>query len=92
MNLERVDAVKSEELGLPVGTVLLNQMEYIIEVLMKFEASLQLRVRTTPGNQESFATKQVSHVSTDATQKNTDFFRAGRDVDHTLKPQNGLRS
>ena len=32
MNLERVDADKSEELGLPVGTILLNQMEYIIEV------------------------------------------------------------
>ena len=28
MNLERVDADKSEELGLPVGTVLLSQMEY----------------------------------------------------------------
>ena len=55
MNLERVDAEKSEELGLPVGTVLLNQMEYIIEVLMKFEPSLQLKTRTTPGNQESFA-------------------------------------
>ena len=52
MNLERVDADKSEELGLPVGTILLNQMEYIIEVLMKFEPSLQLKVRTTPGNQD----------------------------------------
>ena len=31
MNLERVDAEKSEELGLPVGTVLLNQMEYILK-------------------------------------------------------------
>ena len=41
MNLERVDADKSEELGLPVGTILLNQMEYILEVLMKFEPSLQ---------------------------------------------------
>ena len=28
MNLERVDAAKSEELELPVGTILLNQMEY----------------------------------------------------------------
>ena len=41
MNLERVNAEKSEELGLPVGSVLLNQMEYIIEALMKFEPSLQ---------------------------------------------------
>ena len=65
MNLERVDAAKSEELELPVGTILLNQMEYIIEVLMKFEPSLQLKVRTTPGNQESFATKQVTLLSTD---------------------------
>ena len=36
MNLERVEADKSEELGPPVGTILLNQMEYITEVLMKF--------------------------------------------------------
>ena len=66
MNLERVDADKSEELRLPVGSILLNQMEYIIEVLMKFEPSLQLKVRTTPGNQESFASKQASSSSTDA--------------------------
>ena len=46
MNLERVDADRSEELDLPVGSILLNQMEYIIEVLMKFEPSLQLKVRT----------------------------------------------
>ena len=65
MNLERVDAEKSEELGLPVGTVLLNQMEYIIEVLMKFEPSLHLKTRTTPGNQESFASKQAHHLSID---------------------------
>ena len=65
MNLERVNEEKSEELGLPVGSVLLNQMEYGIEVLMKFEPSLQLKTRTTPGNQESFASKQVHHVSTE---------------------------
>ena len=65
MNLERVNAAKSEELGLPVGTILLNQREYIVEVLMKFEPSLQLKVRTTPGNQESFATKQATLLSTD---------------------------
>ena len=65
MNLERFDAEKSEELGLPVGTVLLNQLECIIEVLMKFEPSLQLKTRTTPGNQESFASKQAHHLSTD---------------------------
>ena len=40
-------------------------MEYIIEVLMKFEPSLQLRVRTTPGNQESFATKNATSLPTD---------------------------
>ena len=40
-------------------------MEYIIEVLMKLEPSLQLKTRTTPGNQESFASKQASHLSTD---------------------------
>ena len=62
MNLEQVDAGRSEELNLPVGSILLNQMEYIIEVLMKFEPSLQLKVRTTPGNQESFATKNVTSL------------------------------
>ena len=65
MNLERVDADRSVELELPVGTILLNQMEYIIEVLMKFEPSLQLKVRTTPGNQESFVTKNATLLSTD---------------------------
>ena len=46
MNLERVDAERSTELDLPVGSILLNQMEYIIEVVMKFEPSLQLKTRT----------------------------------------------
>ena len=55
MNLERVNEERSEELNLPVGSILLSQMEYVIEVLMKFEPSLQLKTRTTPGNQESFA-------------------------------------
>ena len=66
MNLERVDAGRSEELNLPVGSILLSQMEYIIEVLMKFKPSLQLKVQTTPGNQESFATKNVTSLPTDA--------------------------
>ena len=65
MNLERVNEEKSEELGLPVGSVLLSQMEHVIEVLMKFEPSLQLKTRTTPGNQESFASKHAHHLSTD---------------------------
>ena len=34
MSLERVDADKSEELGLPVGTILLNKMKYIIQVCL----------------------------------------------------------
>ena len=55
MNLERVDEERSEELSLPVGSILLSQMEYVIEVLMKFEPSLQLKTRATPGNQESFS-------------------------------------
>ena len=65
MNLEQVDVDKSAELELPVGAILLNQMEYIIEVLVKFKPSLQLKVRTTPGNQESFATKNATLLSTD---------------------------
>ena len=55
MNLERVDAARSKELDMPEGSILLNQMEYILEVLLKFEPSLQLKTRTTPGNQESFS-------------------------------------
>ena len=39
MNLERVGNVRSQELDLPVGTILVNQSEYIVEVLMKFEPS-----------------------------------------------------
>ena len=54
MNLERVNEERSEELSLPVGSVLLSQMEYVIELLIKFEPSLQLKTRATPGNQESF--------------------------------------
>ena len=55
MNLERVDEDRSKELDMPVGSILLSQMEYILDVLLKFEPSLQLKTRTTPGNQESFS-------------------------------------
>ena len=55
MNLERVDEERGKELDMPVGSVLLSQMEYVLDVLMKFEPSLQLKTRTTPGNQESFS-------------------------------------
>ena len=63
MNLERVNEERSEELDMPVGSILLSQMEYVLDVLMKFEPSLQLKTRTTPGNQESFASPspQMSH-------------------------------
>ena len=61
MNLERVNKRqesaltkdRSQELDLPVGTILVNQLEYIVEILMSFDTSLQLRSRTTPGNQET---------------------------------------
>ena len=33
---------------------------------MKFEPSLQLKTRTTPGNQESFATRPTTSIRTDA--------------------------
>ena len=55
MNLERVDEERGKELDMPVGSILLSQMEYVLDVLMKFEPSLQLKTRTTPGNQESFS-------------------------------------
>ena len=58
-DLERVNTVRSQELSLPAGTILVNQMEYIVEV-MKFEPSLQLKSRTSPGNQENFATRTKS--------------------------------
>ena len=45
MNLERVNEEWSEELGLPIGSILLSQLEYVIEVLMKFEPSPQLNSR-----------------------------------------------
>ena len=50
MGLERVDNVRSQELSLPEGTILVSQME----------PSLQLKTRTTPGKQESFATRTKS--------------------------------
>ena len=60
------NAVRSVKLDLPVGSILLSLMEYIIEVLMKFEPSLQLKTRTTPGNHESFPTRPTSSNPTDA--------------------------
>ena len=66
VSLERVDAARSEELNLPVGSILLSQMEYIIKILKKFEPSLQLKTRTTPGNQESFAARPATSIPTDA--------------------------
>ena len=65
MNLERVDADRSAEFDLPVGPILLNQMEYIIEVLMNSSPSLQLKTRTTSGNRESFATKPTTASPTE---------------------------
>ena len=65
MNPERVDAERSTELNLPVGSILLSQMEYIFEVLMKLEPSLQLKTRTTPGNQESFAARPTTSSLTE---------------------------
>ena len=64
MNLEQVNEERSEELSLPVGSILLSQMEYVIEVLMKFKPSLQLKTRTTPGNQESFVST-LAHADDD---------------------------
>ena len=58
MNLERVNHVRSQELSLPEGTILV--MEYIVEVLMTFEPSLHLKTTTTPGNRDSFATRTKS--------------------------------
>ena len=43
MNLERVDEDRSQELDMPVGSILLSQMEYVLDVLLKFEPSLQLK-------------------------------------------------
>ena len=70
MNLERVNEEKSEERGQPVGSVPLNQMEYI-EVLTKFEPSLQLMAPTIPGNQESFASTQAHHLPLTKQSRNT---------------------
>ena len=67
MNLERVSSKRGAELELPMGSILVDQMEYIIEVFMKFEPSLQLKTRTTPGNQESFATRPTTKTPTSPT-------------------------
>ena len=61
MNLERVP--KGHAI-LVEGTILVNQVEYIVEVLLKYEPSLHLKSRTTPGNQESFAVKKKPLQST----------------------------
>ena len=58
MNLERVNAKGSADLSLPDCSILVNRIDYVVEVLMKFEPSLQLKTRT-PGNQESFVTKPI---------------------------------
>ena len=65
INLERVAAERSTELNLLVVSILLSQTEYIIEVLMKLEPSLQLKTRTTPDNQESFATRPTTSCPTE---------------------------
>ena len=44
-------------------------MEYVIEVLMKFEPSLQLKTRTTPGNQESFVSTPAHCADDQAVQE-----------------------
>ena len=60
-----------------MGSVLLNQMEYAIEVLMKFDPSFQLKTRTIPWSQASFASKQAHHVSSEqALQKYVESFQA----------------
>ena len=76
MNLERVNKERSVELSLPEGPILVNQMEYIVEVLMKFESILQLKTRTTPGNQESFTTKPKSVPKQPAEAEQAEYFEA----------------
>ena len=44
MNLERVDDEKGKELDMPVGSILLSQIEYVLDVLMKFEPSLVMGI------------------------------------------------
>ena len=52
VNLERVNNDKGQELDLPAGTILVNELEDVLEVLMKLEPTSQLRSRTIQGNQE----------------------------------------
>ena len=76
VSLERVDNVRSEDLSLPEGTILVNQMEYIVEVQRKFEPSLQLKSRTTPGNQESFATRTKSSPRQPTPEEHAEYLEA----------------
>ena len=55
---------------------LVNQMEYIVDVLMKFEPSLQLKTRTTPGNQGSFAAKPKSVPKQPAAEEQAEYLDA----------------
>eukprot|EP00971_Amphidinium_carterae_P154108 3056351-Amphidinium_carterae.1 len=45
---------------MPVGTVLLNQLEYVAEVLARFEEQFMLKARTLAGKAESFEMTQQS--------------------------------
>ena len=54
----------------------MNQMEYVVEVLIKFEPSLQLKTRTILGNQESFATQTKSTLRPPAPEEHAAYLDA----------------
>ena len=79
MNLERDNAERSAELELPEGSSLVTQMEYIVEILMTFEPSLQpslqLKIQVTGSEQAEYlaspqALVQDEIVEINAAQKN----------------------
>ena len=89
VNLERVNAEKSEELGLPVESVLLNQMEYIIEVLMKFEPNLQLRLELLQGSRSPLRVHR--HIIFPLTKQSKNTFSHSRPL-QTMTSSKQIRS
>ena len=63
-------------MSLPEGTILVNEMEYIVEVLIKFEPSLQLKSRTTPGNQKNFATRAKTNPKQPTPEERAEYLEA----------------
>eukprot|EP00971_Amphidinium_carterae_P343101 6482671-Amphidinium_carterae.1 len=59
LNLDVV-TVKNATKELPAGTVIINQLEYVAEVLAKFDEQFMLKSRNSAGDAETFGMTQQS--------------------------------